>query len=201
MYMRMLTCETESGFWRSQYGHIPDGGGSTLCQYLPTYLPNKSLAQLYHTISKADRSQMPILGYETHRNRKILDRAFAMALVGGSEAALLSSFLDQGAQSPADHPYGPAAELIRGYVTAPNPVHCRRTLDRFAYPMLDSTETRDLDQVSYRWGKRLRPELQPKDRPIIMVDQLWLWLLQDGIISRSLEARIPICIRDILAIK
>ncbi|PCG95219.1 Hypothetical protein PENO1_074590 [Penicillium occitanis (nom. inval.)] len=50
----------------------------------------------------------------------------------------------------------------------------------FSYYSLDSTERRDMDQVIYRWAKKWHGYIPAKDRPILMVDQLWLWLLNDG---------------------
>ena len=83
--------------------------------------------------------------------------------------------------------------LIRGYLYPDEgikPLHSRRTLDQYSYYMLKSTERRDKDQVVYRWASReLPPPESPKDActPILMVDQLWLWVLPDGIhrLSRS----------------
>ena len=126
---------------------------------------------------------MPVLGYETHKKRKALSRAFDDALKQNTRRPgwTTSSSNPSAAPSALHDGSGPAMQLIRGYAMAPSPLHYGRTLDRFAYSMLDSTETRDRDQVSYRWGKRLRPDLPARDRPIIMVDQLWLWLLEDGI--------------------
>jgi hypothetical protein len=135
---------------------------------------------------------MPILGYETHKKRKALSRAFDEALKQNIRRPGSTTSSSNPSAAPSTTPHdgsGPAMQLIRGYATAPNPLHCRRTLDRFAYSMLSSTETRDRDQVSYRWGKRLRPDLPARDRPIIMVDQLWLWLLEDGITTYAPHAR------------
>jgi hypothetical protein len=77
--------------------------------------------------------------------------------------------------------------LLQGYVGDPavdpaiKPLHCRRTLDQFSYYMLDSTESRDMDQVLLRWGrKRLEKVGNVDDAPVLMVDQLWLWVLHDG---------------------
>lgn len=77
------------------------------------------------------------------------------------------------------------AKLLSGYLDSKRtkPVHCRRTLDQFLYYMLHSTEARDKTQVAYRWAKA--PSVCPKDRPILMVDQLWLWVLHDGTIITS----------------
>jgi len=78
-------------------------------------------------------------------------------------------------------------QLLRGYVANPavKPVHCRRTLDQFSYYMLNSTESRDKSQVAYRWAKTQKACNEAKDRPIVMVDQLWLWALHDGTIITS----------------
>ena len=71
--------------------------------------------------------------------------------------------------------------LLKGYVGATKPLHCRRTLDQFSYYMLESTESRDMDQVLLRWGrKRLEKEGNADEAPVLMVDQLWLWVLHDG---------------------
>ena len=110
---------------------------------------------------------MPILGFETHRNRKYLTRAIKGEPNGDDE--------------------GHSSLLLRGYLhdeKAKNlkPIHCRRTLDQFSYYMLDSTESRDRDQVMYRWAKKWREKAPAKDRPILMVDQLWLWVLNDGLL-------------------
>lgn len=37
-----------------------------------------------------------------------------------------------------------------------------------------------MDQVIYRWAKKWHENVPAKDRPILMVDQLWLWVLNDG---------------------
>lgn len=69
--------------------------------------------------------------------------------------------------------------LIKGYLvpseakTIP-PLQLRRTLDQYFYTHLKSTSQRDSDQVVYRYTKGA---FQPK---IFMVDQLWLWIFDDG---------------------
>ena len=69
--------------------------------------------------------------------------------------------------------------LIRGYLlpTKPGeapPLQLRRTLDQYFYTHLASTSERDSDQVVFRYTSQ-GPE--PK---MFMVDQLWLWILNDG---------------------
>ncbi len=79
------------------------------------------------------------------------------------------------------------ALLLDGYLNSEQvkPVHCRRTLDQFSYYMLKSTEVRDKGQVTYRWAKKGEWPPAPKDRPIVMIDQLWLWVLHDGTVITS----------------
>ncbi len=74
--------------------------------------------------------------------------------------------------------------LIRGYLYHSvnwklPPLQPRRTLDEYFYTHLESTLERDQDQVVYRYTK-WSPE--PK---IFMVDQLWLWVLNEGKFSKS----------------
>ena len=73
----------------------------------------------------------------------------------------------------------PDMDLLQCYLKAERPAHCRRTLDQFSYYMLETTERRDTDQVAYKWGRK-DPELRRADRPILMVDQLWMWAMHNG---------------------
>ncbi|KAK0711738.1 hypothetical protein B0H67DRAFT_492589, partial [Lasiosphaeris hirsuta] len=77
---------------------------------------------------------------------------------------------------------GREARVLSGYLDSKQvkPVHCRRTLDQFSYYMLNSTEARDKSQVAYRWAKNPTVCADAKNRPIVMVDQLWLWAFDDG---------------------
>lgn len=70
--------------------------------------------------------------------------------------------------------------LIKAYLSPHKPgemppLQLRRTLDQYYYTHLASTEGRDADQVVLRYTKQASPE--PK---IFMVDQLWLWILNNG---------------------
>jgi hypothetical protein len=70
--------------------------------------------------------------------------------------------------------------LVRGYLTPrsdneASPLQLRRTLDKYYYPHLDTSE-RDKDQVVHKW--MLKKEIPlPK---MFMVDQLWLWIISQG---------------------
>jgi hypothetical protein len=62
-------------------------------------------------------------------------------------------------------------------------VHPRRTLDQFYYPSLTNTRVRDADQTISKWtgegvGKDGR-ERAAGDSLLLMVDQLWCWVLDE----------------------
>ncbi|KAH8802516.1 hypothetical protein F5884DRAFT_473742 [Xylogone sp. PMI_703] len=63
------------------------------------------------------------------------------------------------------------------------PVHPRRTLDQFYYSSLPNTEGRDKDQTISKWtGTNVEEEGRSEaveDSLLIMVDQLWCWVLDD----------------------
>lgn len=70
-------------------------------------------------------------------------------------------------------------KLILAYMFDEIPLHFRRTLDQYYYYNLLTTEARDLDQVVSRYFEKTWPEAD--DNLVLMVDQLWLWILDDGL--------------------
>ncbi|EAW18527.1 uncharacterized protein NFIA_084790 [Aspergillus fischeri NRRL 181] len=86
------------------------------------------------------------------------------------------------------------SKLIWKFLGSEPPIHIRRTLDQFGYPNLRSTAARDDDQMLW---KRTRKPINLKDEigdsvrlesdssvpdvfedgKVLMVDQLWLWIL------------------------
>ena len=63
-----------------------------------------------------------------------------------------------------------------------SPVHIRRTLDQFQYYMTEDTEDRDADQVVSRYFQRCHPT---QGVPVMMIDQLWLWILDESELASS----------------
>lgn len=57
-------------------------------------------------------------------------------------------------------------------------LHIRRTLDQSYFLNLKDTSRRDRDQVVYR-ATRLQPDVPGNLTRIVMVDQLWMWILDD----------------------
>lgn len=55
------------------------------------------------------------------------------------------------------------------------PLHIRRTLDQSYFWTMEDTTTRDRDQVVFRGTKRGKTY----NTRVVMVDQLWLWILDE----------------------
>ncbi|KAM7219083.1 hypothetical protein V8F06_005521 [Rhypophila decipiens] len=113
---------------------------------------------------------MPFLAYENHEGRR-------------KNAKIIHRTRDPKAKS--DKQADRDSALIKGYLSYnKGPLHCRRTLDQYSYYMLETTERRDKDQVVYRWAKE---QGKAKSQiPLLMIDQLWLWILPDGTMITSL---------------
>lgn len=98
------------------------------------------------------------------------------------------------------------SKMIWQYLMSDLPLHCRRTLDQFGYPSLRNTSVRDADQILYKRTKADKDNHSSRDTAakhpkylgrgasgssvspghandktakVLMVDQLWLWVL-DG---------------------
>ncbi|RFU33017.1 hypothetical protein B7463_g3326, partial [Scytalidium lignicola] len=78
-------------------------------------------------------------------------------------------------------------KLLRENLFDQPPLHGRRTLDQSYYWKLENTEQRDRDQVVSR-GTR-GGSGNDKSTPVIMVDQLWLYILDDNTIISSFPRR------------
>ena len=78
-------------------------------------------------------------------------------------------------------------KLLWVYLYNEHPLHVRRTLDQFYYSTLRETETRDVDQVPYKYFHGQFP--RSTMHPVLMVDQLWLWVLDDSTVITSFPQR------------
>lgn len=143
---------------------------------------------------------MPVLAFEEHRSRKKMTKAIHRALAREASSTPTEfsptqpntvyssgvSSISKGA--PVD------TSVVESYLQSERPIHCRRTLDQYRYYMLETTESRDRDQVVYKWARNRQYRnkdtgsvgvlggkvFEAGNRPVIMVDQLWLWILPDG---------------------
>ncbi|KAK6857196.1 hypothetical protein PG995_007383 [Apiospora arundinis] len=100
---------------------------------------------------------------------------------------LLARYLFAVAQVAEQMDYEADERLLRDYVTADPPLHIRRTLDQYCFVNLDDTSKRDKDQVVYR-GTLDKRDSRTQSR-VIMVDQLWLWILDNNTVITSFPRR------------
>ncbi len=77
----------------------------------------------------------------------------------------------------------PDVRILRDHLYKNPPLHARRTLDQSYYWKLQNTDGRDEDQVVYRETKRGK-NISRTSR-VIMVDQLWLYILDDSKLSST----------------
>lgn len=106
---------------------------------------------------------------------------------------LIKLRLEQGRTSPVPA-WVPDEEslelkLIWAFLGHDPPFNCRRTLDQYQYPSIHDTRARDDDQVLYKLTKERLPAgvstvkaRTPEDDVLngnlLMVDQLWLWIME-----------------------
>lgn len=69
--------------------------------------------------------------------------------------------------------------LVEDHLFSEPPLHMRRTLEQFYYWTADDTTRRDRDQVVCRATRAMNDDPEAAAR-IVMVDQLWLWILDDS---------------------
>lgn len=77
--------------------------------------------------------------------------------------------------------------LVEDHLYSTPPLHMRRTLEQFYYWTAEDTSRRDKGQVVCRGTRYYGDEKSPEaSTRIVMVDQLWLWILDD---SKSREPK------------
>lgn len=74
--------------------------------------------------------------------------------------------------------HGLVSRQIHDEKTWESPLHIRRTLDQSHFLNLKDTSHRDQDQVVYR-ATRLPWRVPGNLTRVVMVDQLWMWILDD----------------------
>jgi len=122
---------------------------------------------------------MPYLHFESSRRRQEMQDAIKRA-----ESLRLPLCPTVGKAKTYDE------MLIRAHLaTSTASLHVRRTLDQSFYHNID-TESRDQDQVVYRYQlKGTDLDSSDVDPKIVMVDQLWMWVLGPSLIVTSFPQR------------
>jgi ankyrin repeat protein/Mg2+ and Co2+ transporter CorA len=129
---------------------------------------------------------MPYLHFETNQKRRemhdAIDRVQRIKMRDRSDGRLAKPRLKKA--DTFDE------MLLRAHLGSSTvSLHVRRTLDQFFYHNID-TQSRDEDQVVYRYQCRGRPpEELGIDPKIFMVDQLWMWILGKDLIVTAFPQR------------
>ncbi|KAK3376413.1 hypothetical protein B0T24DRAFT_618627 [Lasiosphaeria ovina] len=77
--------------------------------------------------------------------------------------------------------------LISDHLYTQSPLHVRRTLEQYYYWTAGDTINRDRQQVVYR-ETRMKNDIEAIPR-VVMVDQLWLWILDENTIISAFPRR------------
>jgi hypothetical protein len=141
-----------------------------------------------------------------HKDSKFANTKVAKQLIPGilKPKSVLGQVLHRAALLHEAMDYYQERELLKAYLHHDPPFHPRRTLDQSYYWTLKTTKKRDRDQVVYR-GTAPKKEFRHdgahvksgceqclsdirKVPRVVMVDQLWLWIL-NGSMSCHLTPR------------
>jgi Mg2+ and Co2+ transporter CorA len=126
---------------------------------------------------------MPYLHFETNRRRQEMQAAIGRALKKKKDE-------HEGLNGPHQLRRAQTYDemLLRAHLNSSTiSLHVRRTLDQFFYHNID-TQSRDEDQVVFRYQMKNRSKGQlshehETDPKIFMVDQLWIWVLKDLVVT------------------
>lgn len=139
-----------------------------LSLYVSTYLLLNTRSCMFILII----SQLPYLNWDTYENFTRLRDTYNV----GPEVV---------SNSPESIREGLQQNVSSKYLNHDPPLHPRRSLDQFYYSSLSDTRERDADQTVSKWtGSRSkiaedgRDEAE-RDSLIVMVDQLWVWVLNE----------------------
>lgn len=80
--------------------------------------------------------------------------------------------------------------LVEDHLYSTPPLHMRRTLEQFYYWTAEDTSRRDKSQVVCKGTRYYGDEKSPEaSTRIVMVDQLWLWILDDNTVISAFPRR------------
>lgn len=106
----------------------------------------------------------------------------------GKKRSKLGQYLMSLAKVADAMDYEADERLLRENLHENPPLHIRRTLDQSYFLTLENTAVRDKDQVVYRETRAGR-SFHTRNTRVVMVDQLWLWILDGNTIITSFPRR------------
>jgi hypothetical protein len=114
---------------------------------------------------------MPYLNWATEDERTKLNRIIKEVTEAKESGKLSGANIALGKSDRYER-------LVWNYLYDEHPLHVRRTLDQSYYNTLNCTEARDVDQIPYKYFSENFKDSHM--HPVLMVDQLWLWVLDNG---------------------
>lgn len=128
---------------------------------------------------------MPYLHFETVSKQKDMSDYY-------NHFADIKALQDDSRPTDRDRLKGRSNErdvaLLRAYLNTPDhSLHIRRTLDQSFYHHIN-TEMRDNDQVIHRFQKEIL-EHGDETSKILMVDQLWMWVIGEKMVVTAFPPR------------
>ena len=142
----------------------------------------------------------PYLHFETNKERREMQDAIRRAGLQPNQGTRKPVTFTRDARDLTERTCDDGDELlIRAHLNKLEPssstLHLRRTLDQFFYRTID-TDMRDDDQVIYKYEKKKRERNRQTgirhhsdDLKVIMVDQLWMWIMGNDLIVTSFPQR------------
>ncbi|KAI9805685.1 MAG: hypothetical protein M1833_005178 [Piccolia ochrophora] len=190
--------------WSSKHNRARHGSPHAhylhpMCTVLPSYASERSETVDSETETTRPHVRLaiylPYLHWDSFRAFKIRAKTIKKRLLETRTSNIDKEIAESGSLEQ---------RLIWQYLPS-RQIHCRRTLDQYRYPNLRNTSVRDGDQILYKrtskllnapsavnaefeTGRKLagpKPSKKatlPLDRDggkMLMVDQLWLWILDD----------------------
>ncbi|KAK3988464.1 hypothetical protein QBC44DRAFT_382394 [Cladorrhinum sp. PSN332] len=143
-------------------------------------------AEARHPPSDGALLLMPYLHWGMNRERVMLKNTLQLIRSRDRDKSL------PGPTLLADPDYRRYQELLTTYLDQHHPLHTRRTLDEFYYFNLEAREmdARDKSQTfSDYFRKNPKVNNGEPNFPILMVDQLWLWVLDNKTVISSFPCR------------
>jgi hypothetical protein len=124
--------------------------------------------------------QLPYLNWDTWQNFGILSRSYKIC-----HAATPPEWINNQISLSESKRDKLQWALTYEYLHSTPPLHPRRSLDQFYYPSLRDTDTRDSDQTVSKWTGSYDGMTEDgrdsaaMDSLVVMVDQLWLWVIDE----------------------
>lgn len=194
---RSSASKSKSRSARNRHGRQPSDATLRAGEDDSTLKNDNSVAPTYAMSSARSATNMfffaPSLHYETNKGRREMQKTINIARTRSEDA---QPSTQSGPTSADCTKYGSDSadadkNLILAHVDSIScSMNIRRTLDQYLYRTIDTAKYRDHDQVVHRYQRK---HLSKNDNTdgirMLMVDQLWMWIVGQDLIITSFPQR------------